>query len=248
MNILIIGKRTVPYTIRENPRTRQLTINVTPELIEVVTPPGTAPSVIENFLNRKKQWVFNKIRDMEEAVKKQAVQQPETFMTGAKILYRGRMMKIHVSVEKVRDISITYKNGFYIKIPDLLKNPDNAIKYRLRNWMIKQVEKDCRAFAGYYSKKLNLIPRGILVKKQKKLWGSCSKQGMIHINRQLAFAPKQILEYVVAHEICHLKYRNHTDEFWKLLGTVFPDWQYCKNRLKKYESEWEISSICMENQ
>ncbi|MDM8535947.1 SprT family zinc-dependent metalloprotease [Desulfobacterales bacterium HSG17] len=238
MNQLTIGKRTIPYTIRENPRTRRITIHVTPETMEVVTPPDTATSIIENFLNRKKQWVFNKIRNMEESVKKQSMQQPQIFMTGAKIPYRGRMMKIHVFVEKVRDISISYKNGFYITIPDLLKNSDNAVKYRLRNWMIKQVEKDCKAFVRYYSKKLDLVPKGILVKKQKNLWGSCTKQGIIHINRQLAFAPKQILEYVVVHEICHLKHRNHTDEFWKLLGTVFPDWQYCKKQLKKHESEW----------
>ena len=77
-------------------------------------------------------------------------------------------------------------------------------------------------------------------KEQKHIWGSLSKDGIINVNWHLAFAPKQILEYVVAHEVCHLKYRNHSKKFWELLGSVLPNWNDCKSWLEKNEKVWDM--------
>jgi len=86
---------------------------------------------------------------------------------------------------------------------------------------------------------IQLFPKGFRIKDQKHLWGSCGKDNIININWKLIQAPKQILEYVVVHELCHLKHRNHSDAFWTLVGSVFPEVDRCKRWFGSNE-EWDL--------
>ena len=90
-----------------------------------------------------------------------------------------------------------------------------------------------------YCKKLQLFPKGSRIKDHKHLWGSCGKDNIININWKLIQAPKQIIEYVVVHELCHLKFRNHSDAFWVFLSSVFPEIDRCKRWLDSNE-EWGL--------
>ena len=241
MKEIRIGNTAIAYTVRENSKTERITINVTPGKVEVVVPSSAPDVVIEDFVYRKKRWIFEKKDEVDKAAQKLTLSRPTQFRTGAKILYRGRMMKIHINRENVKKIAIAYKNGFYITIPETMKDSDIFIGRQIESWMRKHLAQDCASFAVHYSKKLQLYPKDIRVKEQKHLWGSCSKDGIININWQLIFAPKQILEYVIAHEICHLRHRNHSEEFRRLLKTVFPEWEQCKTWLEKNEQVWNMS-------
>lgn len=106
--------------------------------------------------------------------------------------------------------------------------------------MKRRLLKESKTLAARYSRKTGLQPKNVRVKEQKHIWGSLSKDGIINVNWHLIFAPKQILEYVIAHEVCHLKYRNHSKKFWELLGSVFPYWRDCKALLEKNEKIWDV--------
>jgi predicted metal-dependent hydrolase len=67
----------------------------------------------------------------------------------------------------------------------------------------------------------------------KKRWGSCNKNGLIHLNPELIAAPKSCIDYVIHHELCHLKVYNHSPRFYNLLSKVNPDWQKQKDYLNK---------------
>jgi predicted metal-dependent hydrolase len=234
-----IGNITIEYDVRISPKSKRLTINVTPGNVEVVVPVNTPDEVLDDFIYRKRRWIFDKVDDVESAYKKQMTDQPTKFQSGAKIPYRGRNIGLVVTKKDVTKITIEYKGKFLVTIPKELEYPDYNIQKKLEFWLQQRLTGDCKQFAQRYSNKLNLHPKGIRVKEQKHIWGSCSKDKIININWHLVFAPKQILEYVVAHEVCHLKYRNHSPAFWKLLGQVFPDWEYCKSWLEKNKQVWE---------
>ncbi len=72
---------------------------------------------------------------------------------------------------------------------------------------------------------LGVAPRAIRIGNQKTLWGSCSARGVISLNWRLLAAPRPIFEYVVVHELCHLRERNHGPRFWRLVGNVLPDYR-----------------------
>ena len=67
----------------------------------------------------------------------------------------------------------------------------------------------------------------------KKRWGSCSKQGAIILNTELIKAPSHCIDYVILHEMCHLKYFNHGKAFYNLLVKIMPDWEKRKKRLEE---------------
>jgi hypothetical protein len=71
-------------------------------------------------------------------------------------------------------------------------------------------------------------------RKMKTRWGSCSSAGNITINRRLAYLPESLIEYVVHHELCHLKIRNHNREYWDLISLKYPDYEKYENELSIY--------------
>ena len=66
------------------------------------------------------------------------------------------------------------------------------------------------------------MPKGLRIKDQKQIWGSCSARGLINLNWRLILAPEPVFEYVVVHELCHLRVRNHQKEFWQLVAQILP--------------------------
>lgn len=77
----------------------------------------------------------------------------------------------------------------------------------------------------------------ISIRSQKTRWGSCSSKGTLSFNWRLMLAPPAILDYVVVHELCHLKHMNHSAEFWNAVEKVFPDYRNARKWLKEHGNE-----------
>ena len=91
--------------------------------------------------------------------------------------------------------------------------------------------------AGYYAKILGVQFHRITVRSQRSRWGSCSQKGNLNFNCLLALAPPEILDYVVVHELCHLREMNHSPRFWALVESVLPDCRTCRQWLKDHGKE-----------
>ncbi|MEE8381899.1 MAG: M48 family metallopeptidase [Thermodesulfobacteriota bacterium] len=83
-----------------------------------------------------------------------------------------------------------------------------------------------------YGKRLGVLPRDIKIKDQKKRWGSCSNNGILRFNWRISMAPVSIIDYIVVHELCHLKIKSHSPDFWKLVSLALPDYQERREWLK----------------
>jgi predicted metal-dependent hydrolase len=82
---------------------------------------------------------------------------------------------------------------------------------------------------------MNLSPEHISYRKAKKRWGSCSPENRISFNFHLVKMPTDLIEYVVVHELSHIKYKNHSKEFWDLVGKFMNDYIEREVKIKKYE-------------
>ena len=83
-------------------------------------------------------------------------------------------------------------------------------------------------------KDYGFTPTGFVVRTMKKRWGSCSSKGKIAISYDLIRLDEVYTEYVIIHELCHLKHHNHSANYYKLLSEVYPDWKKVRKELKKY--------------
>lgn len=147
-------------------------------------------------------------------------------------------MKLTITRKTTPDVEVSFRNGFIVALPDYVTDDaqDAIVEDALKFWLKRQVKDDIHQIVNQYALKHGLRPKAVRVKNQKHLWGSCSKDGTIHLNWHLVYTPKAILEYAVVHELCHLKYRTHGSEFWDFLKTIMPDYQKRKTWLDKNEN------------
>jgi hypothetical protein len=83
-----------------------------------------------------------------------------------------------------------------------------------------------------WSKKLGTVPPAVLIRDQRRRWASCDPMGKLRFNWRIIQAPMRLVEYVVAHELVHLTHRQHTAEFWAVLGKVIPDYEARREALR----------------
>lgn len=124
------------------------------------------------------------------------------------------------------------KIDYFKKIP--VQKPDKArgsrkeyLKYKEDARMLAEGRlKHFNAMYGFEYKK-------VYIRNQKTRWGSCSSRGNLNFNYQIALLPAHLSDYVIVHELCHLKELNHGRNFWKLVEETVPNWKECRNELRK---------------
>jgi len=234
MPTLQIGRKEIPYELRRSATASERRITITPGHVEVLALTKDSDSDIAGFLERKRQWVFNTVREMERiAASRHAVPR---FMTGSKIPYRGRNMSLTLRRTDAERAAVTYCNGFIVDLPHWVgDDPDQLVASELKHWLKRRARRDVQEITAEYSKRSGLVPRSIRVADMTHGWGSCGPEGNVLIHWHLIFAPRKVLEYVVAHELAHLRHRSHGPEFWTFLSTLAPDFAKPKAWLDSHQ-------------
>ena len=102
----------------------------------------------------------------------------------------------------------------------------------LQEWLHEKALKYLPEYLRDVSAKLKLPYNKVRIKRQKTLWGSCSNKGNINLNRNLMLMPSEVVDYVLHHELVHLKVLSHSSKFWKELELSFPDYKKIRQQLK----------------
>lgn len=243
MGVVRIGQTEVAYELRRTATASERRITVTPGHIEVLALTTDDDAAIDDFLNRKRQWLFNTLRELENKTAKRAV--VPRFMTGSKIPYRGRMSRLTVRRHDGAHVEIDYRNGFLVDLPSWVRDEDSdgIVATEIKLWLKRRVRRDVMEIAAACRKRFDLRPRAIRVADMKTGWGACGPTGSILINWTLVFAPKAVLEYVVVHELAHLKVRSHGPDFWAYLATLMPDYERPKGWLDTHQGVLDASFL-----
>ena len=95
------------------------------------------------------------------------------------------------------------------------------------------VRERVKHFSAHYESRHGVIHGRIAIRNQKSRWGSCSKKGNLNFNYKLVFLPPELRDYVIVHELCHIKEFNHGHAFWALVGETMPEWKALRKRLRE---------------
>lgn len=226
-------------TIRQSLKARRLRIVVRPEAVELVIPRGGSEREALRFLEQHKPWVLSKL---EEARKRLGAvpDKPALIAADGTIPFQGVKLQAEEVQASGRRFRVRFEEetGFEFQIPEGLSPSEDLLKAGLftavRPWLDAAVRRHIEALVGIEA----LDPRMIRIKRMRSRWGSCGPRGDINLNWILAFMPPEILEYVVFHELCHLRHRNHSEAFWSLVATRIPDWRRRRDWLKREGAAW----------
>lgn len=227
--------RTIDYEIVYSKKRRKAEIVIRPDLkMEFRAPHGLSREVIRGIVRKKACWVWEKL-DWFEA--NRLPDQEKRYTDREKYLYLGREYSLKVlPVEGIKKSFASFSESeIIVLVPE---TASEELKPALVKKAVWNFYSDCAAlevnrFLKTYSEKLKIVPPAFKVKHQKRRWGSCSADNVLRINFQLVMAPPEELEYVVVHELCHVKEKNHSVRFWKLVGELMPGYEVHRKSLKK---------------
>jgi len=242
MEFIKYGKYNIPYTIKRSKRKKTLAISISPTAqVIVLSPEFLKNEEIEKLVKKKVRWIIEKQKYFKHLM---AIYPEKEFISGEEILFLGRRYRL--KIKKLSDVSEPILNieGRRVVITinhrwDSDKRKE-VIRNRLKNWYLSKVEEIIEKRINRYSKQLGLMPKEIKIKDQKKRWGSCSEKGIIRFNWKIIMAPVSIIDYIVVHELCHLKIKNHSNDFWKLVSLALSNYEKRRNWLKNNAGVFEL--------
>ena len=209
---------------------RSLGISVLPDSTVIVRVPSrTSDKTINRIVSEKASWI---IRHRDNYRNRISSKPSRKYLNGEYHLFRGnesllRIEKskkpyikfsdrtIELGLEKNEDpkaikklVYKGYKNEATALFPEMLKN----ILEKFENQMFR--------------------PTGLIIRTMKRRWGSCSNKGIITLSTEMVKLPDLFTEYVIVHELCHLKHHNHGSDYYKLLSKLFPDWKTVRKEMR----------------
>lgn len=226
----VYGNREISYRVIYSDR-RTIEFSVHPDRRVVVTAPkGTLLETIRSRVARRARWIVKQINYFRQF-------EPRTpsrrYLGGETHLFLGRQYRLKIS--KGSNIEVKLRGAyFYVVTPE----PDNTekVKELLDEWYKEHARNvfSKRLDACFLrAKRLHVPFPEIRLRRMLKRWGSCSKSGDILLNTALIKASIYCIDYVIMHELCHLKVHTHDNAYFKLLSRYMPDWEKRKERLER---------------
>lgn len=213
-----INGRQIEVKIRKSSRARNIVLKVNIRgQVELVLPKRASFSKARQFLEDKLPWIIKRINAVEK--------NPYANLSKIPIFDEHYVVEHTYSDEEA---AVTCTNNV-IKIISHPNHREVVLVQYLKNLLLKEIENLVRINSISHNLRFHSVRLG----KGVSTWGSCSKEGKLSFNWRLIFASKQIMYYLVAHEMAHLKERNHGPKFWHLVKSIYPDSDIARKWLKK---------------
>ncbi|ELA8169754.1 M48 family metallopeptidase [Vibrio vulnificus] len=232
----VYGDEAVTYEVvrKTHPegKKRKITIKVHPNCDVIISAPEDAErSDIHEAVMRRAKWIYDALKEFRSHLE---YVQPKRYVSGEMQFYLGRryVLKIVEDAEALPTVKMT-RGKLLVTLTRFNNDKTAMVKALVRNWY------KVRAERIFHERLSELLPQATWVAgipsfrvlPMSKQWGSCSAKGTLMLNPHLIKAPKECIDYVILHELCHIAEHNHSDRFWRLLTSVMPNWKEVKSRL-----------------
>lgn len=196
---------------------------------------------IREFLYKHRGWIEQKVRDFKSEI--ESIPRKK-FETGENFLIQGVPYKFRIDpiFSEARS-----RPKFILENQKLImqrsKEDSSSIRRHLIEFYKTQGKAHLFKSVQFWSDKMQLYPTRISIRGQTSRWGSCSSKGNVNLNWKLYLSPPDCMEYVVVHELAHLRHQNHSKKFWQLVEQYFPDHIKARQWLKSNAMEFEFLNL-----
>ncbi|MFM4862197.1 M48 family metallopeptidase [Aeromonas media] len=223
------GGELIRFERLTRPKAGKLLIKVHPDCrVEVMAPPQTPDEEVLAAVKKRARWIYEQLRDFRQQLEHVT---PRRYVSGESHLYLGKqyLLKVIVAPSSVQGVKLL--RG---KLEVSVRQPGpETVKAQLTQWYRTRArELFAKRLDAMLEQALWVVDRPPLrLLNMQTQWGSCSPNGRITLNPHLVKAPRECIDYVILHELCHLAEHNHSERFWRLLSQVMPTWEKTKQLL-----------------
>ncbi len=221
------GRKIIRFVIKRTKRKKTMSISVgLDEEVKVKIPYRLVAKKVYPIIKKKAPWILKHLNDIKEmhypVIKHE-------FVSGESFSYLGRHFRLRVKKLKGTIKPNVVTNAGYLEttVSSALskRKQTETVRLALIEWYKKHAIAKLGERVSIYARKMGLTKPIVLVRDQKKRWASCSKTGVLRFNWRIIMAPISIIDYIVVHELSHLKIKSHSAEFWKQVSSIIPDYE-----------------------
>jgi predicted metal-dependent hydrolase len=223
--ILNYGARTIEYDVITSKRVKTSEIIVDEDKIVVRTPMNKSLEESKKMVERKASWILKKQLEYKNRGDKVDIIAP-TFENNSSLAYLGKNIKLRIYYTAPHTEFELKDNQFYAFLKGDMKHlhPDHRIRSMYEGWIKKQSTKILGSKVLSFSVIIDVKPKKTIFKNLKNRWGSAAKDETLNLNINLAKAPVDVIDYIIIHELCHLRIKEHSHRFWNLVKQYCPDY------------------------
>ncbi len=222
----------INYTVKRS-RKRRKTISLqisNNSEVTICAPYFTPAGEINRFVREKQNWIQKTMQKQTSYLPKE-----KKYASGELFYYLGESFPLEVFFEEsARKGLVFWRDRFYLNSCDAAVDGMSFFitwyKKKAREYLSKRVE--------FFSGKLSLQPRQVKITSAGKRWGSCSEDNNLSFSFRLIMAPPAVIDYVVVHELMHIREKSHSSRFWKLIEAVMPEYKIHRHWLNEESSKF----------
>ena len=216
---VVFDQAIYPVRLRRHRQARRYTLRIDAALREVVLtmPPRGSLKEAKEFAQKHGGWIAARLKRLPEAA---------PFADGLEVPIRGEPHRI-VNRRGARGTAWTEMEESGRRVLCVAGEPPHVDR-RVSDFLKREAQRDLETASRAYAAKLGVPIKRVYVRDQSSRWGSCSNTGVLSFSWRLILAPPFVLDYLAAHEVCHLLELNHSLRFWRLVKRLYPDIERAK--------------------
>jgi hypothetical protein len=213
----------IAYTLKRSQRKTASIYVERDGAVTVLVPRDLTDRQVAELLENKRKWIYRNLAEWHDL---NATRVEREYVNGEGFLYLGRSYRLKLVTDQ--DEPLLLKDGYFCLRVDQKKDGPAAFRAFYRTKAVTRIGDR----VAYYQDKMGVMPKSVRVLDLKNRWASCSADGHLNFHWKCMMAPTTILDYIVVHELAHLRYPNHTAAFWNEVDKVMPGYRERKEWLR----------------
>ena len=234
---IALSDRIVPYTLKRRQR-RSLSLTIDHRGLRVLGPMRTTLREVEQLIHTHEAWVLKKLDEWHS----ERFHRSWNIHTHDTLLYLGNPLPISVQTHAARKPRVEFDHT-QLRLSTHDRQDVRANHQALVLWLRERAMACFEERVAHHATRLGLPMPRLALTQAKTRWGSCNSRGDIRLNWRLIHLPVPLIDYVVAHELAHIREMNHSPRFWAVVESIYPDWRNAKRALRAHVSALPVIEV-----
>lgn len=233
-----LGSHCLDYQLRRSTR-RSIGFTIDDDGLRVTAPKRVTLAEIDNAIRAKQRWILSKLHERGERRALRQQKPPVQWVDGAELPFMGGeiILRLQPAARSHCVFDPLQRELAIGVVPDL---EEWQLRERVRIWLRQEAKRVFTERLEVYAERLGVSYSSMTLSSAGTRWGSCTLDGSIRLNWRLIHFSLPLIDYVVAHELAHLREMNHSPRFWATVGSVYPDYDGAKSALRKRSQELPV--------